>query len=268
MRVVGELLERAARAVPVAVEDRGTGWWFRHTDNDTWWSGSVLAHGESDGLASRIDAAERFYAERGAVTRFQVCAACPDRLDRALAARRYRRQAPISLLTAVAGPPEQAHSPPGMTVRVDSAPSLDWLAVLSATSRPGTDVRHETRLLRRVDRPQSYVTVLVGGEPAGIGRGVADDGWTGVFGMATIPAIRRRGVAGLVLSAIAGWAGVHDAPRLYLQVERANDTARRRYEAAGFGHLTTYHYRTAPAGLPARAARATPTTVISAKPPS
>ena len=78
VRLVGELLDRAARAVPVAVEDRGTGWWFRHTDNDTWWSGAVLAHGAADRLGTRIDAAERFYAERDAVARFQVCAGCPD----------------------------------------------------------------------------------------------------------------------------------------------------------------------------------------------
>jgi len=241
--LVGELLERAARAVPAAVEDRGTGWWFRHTDNGTWWSGAVLAHGEADGLARRIDAAEQFYAEQNAVARFQVCAGCPDALDRALAGRNYRREAPISLLTAVAGTPAEAHATPGMTVRVDASLNPDWLAVLNAMSPPMIDVEHETRLLRRVNRPHSYFTVFAGGEPVGIGRTVADGGWTGVFNMATTPGARRRGVARLVLSAIARWADAHDAPRLYLQVEQSNDAARRLYEATGFSHLATYHYR-------------------------
>jgi N-acetylglutamate synthase len=242
--LVGDMLERAARGTPAAVEDRGTGWWFRHTDNGTWWSGAVLAHGAADGLAQRIDAAERFYAERGAVARFQVCAGCPGALDRSLAERGYRWKAPISLLTTVAGAPtEEAQAPPGMTMRADTAPGPDWLAVLSATSEPGTDVEHEARLLRRVDRPHTYLTVLADGEPVGIGRAVADGGWTGVFNIATTPRARRRGVARLVLSGIVCWADAHDAPRLYLQVEQSNDTARRLYDAAGFTQLATYHYR-------------------------
>ena len=135
------------------------------------------------------------------------------------------------------------HLSPDLTVRVAAAPDLAWLAVLGATSGPGTDLAHETRLLRRIDEPQAYVTVLADGVPAGIGRAVADSGWTGVFTMATAPEMRRRGVARLVLSAIGQWAGAHGAPRMYLQVEQSNDAARRLYEAAGFGQLSAYHYR-------------------------
>lgn len=159
-------------------------------DNATWWSGAVLAHGETDELAWRIDAAERFYAERNAVARFQVCAGCPDALDQALAERRYRWEAPVSLLTRALRTQTEPTPTRGTTVRVDASLSRDWLAVLSATSKPGTDVEYETRLLRRVNRPQSYVTVHVGDEPVGIGRAVADGDWTGVFSMATIPEMR------------------------------------------------------------------------------
>jgi GNAT superfamily N-acetyltransferase len=242
-RLVGELLERAARAVPATVEDRLTGWWFRHTDNSTWWSGAVLAHGAPGEISWRIESAERFYAERNAVARFQVCAGCPDTLDRTLAERGYRLKAPIALLTAAPGRPIEAHTSPETLVRVDTALNPDWLAVLSATSGSGIDVEHETRLLPRVECAQAYVTVLAGGKPVGIGRAVADSGWTGVFNMATIAQMRRRGVARLILSAIARWADTQAAPRLYLQVERSNDAARSLYEAAGFRQLATYHYR-------------------------
>jgi N-acetylglutamate synthase len=115
--------------------------------------------------------------------------------------------------------------------------------VLSATSDPGSDAEHETRLLRRVDRPQTYLTVLADGEPVGIARAVADDGWAGVFNMATAPHARRRGVGRLALSAVARWAVGQDTPRLYLQVEESNAAARRLYEATGFTPLGTYHYR-------------------------
>lgn len=250
MGLVGDLLERAARATPAAVEDRASGWWFRYVDNDTWWASAVLAHGAADGVVARIEAAERFYAERDAAARFQVCADCPGGLDCMLAERGYRKEFPVSLLTAISEPSTHADPAAEMTVRVDPALPPEWLTVLSATNRPGTDVRRETRYFGRVDRLQRYVTVFADGEPVGIGRAVADDGWTGIFNMATTPVVRRRGAASLVLGAIADWADACDAPRLYLQVEQSNVAAQRLYAAAGFTRLTTYHYRVrAPAGL-------------------
>jgi GNAT superfamily N-acetyltransferase len=216
--------------------------WFRHADNATWWSGAVLAHGKADGLAERIGAAERFYAKRNAVTRFQVCADCPVTLDPALAERGYRREAMVSLFTAVAGTLVDAPRTPGTMVRVDTTLSRDWLAVLSATSQPGV-AEDETGLFSQVDPPHAYLTVFAGGEPVGIGRAVAERGWTGVFNMATVPGMRRRGIAHIVLSAIAGWADAHDAPQLFLQVEQSNEAGRRLYQAVGFSRLARYHYR-------------------------
>jgi N-acetylglutamate synthase len=202
------------------------------------------AHGAADRLGERVDAAERFFAERGAIARFQVCADCPAELDRSLARRSYRWETPISLLTAFASASTRVHPPPGTTVCVETSLGTDWLTVLSETSAAHTDVVHETRLLHRIDRPRAYLTVLADGEPVGIGRAVADSGWTGIFNMATAPRVRRRGVARLILSAIARWADVHDAPLLHLQVERLNEAALGLYNSAGYTQLATYHYRT------------------------
>lgn len=243
MGLVGELLERAARATPPVAEDRRSGWWLRHTDNGCWWSGAVLAHGPAGNLGERIDAAEQFYLEHESAATFQVCPDCAAGLDAALDGRGYRWAAPVSLLTRLARPPGVVTLPAGLAVRVDASLSAEWLAVSSGTNEAVTDAEHETRLLHRIDRPAAYVTVLAGGDPVGIGRAVADAGWTGVFSMATTVGARRRGVARLVLSAIAGWADARGAPRLYLQVERSNAAARRLYAIAGFTELATYHYR-------------------------
>jgi ribosomal protein S18 acetylase RimI-like enzyme len=48
-----------------------------------------------------------------------------------------------------------------------------------------------------------------------------------------------------VLAALAGWAGTHEADRMYLQVERDNIPAIRLYERTGFSEICGYHYRTA-----------------------
>ena len=245
VNVAGELLERAARATPAAVEERGSGWWFRHTDGNAWWSGAVLAHDASDDgrLADRVEAAERFYAERGTTARFQICPDCPRDLDRVLADRGYRWDSPVSLQTMDVAGPVEVRPASGLEVRLGSEPDPGWLAVLAATGGPRTVVENETRLLDRMGMPSAYVTAFAGDEPVAIGRAVADDGWTGVFGMATAARARRRGAAILVLTAIARWAGEQRAPRLYLQVERSNAAACRLYAAAGFAEVATYHYR-------------------------
>jgi RimJ/RimL family protein N-acetyltransferase len=161
-----------------------------------------------------------------------------------LAGRGYRWDSPVSLLTTPGTGPVADAAAPGLEVRVGSVPDPGWLAVMAKTTagRPAV-VDREARLLGRVGLPSAYVTVLADKEPVAIGRAVAEDGWTGVFGMVTVPAARRRGAARLVLSAIARWACEHGAPRLYLQVERSNEAARRLYAAAGFTEVATYHYR-------------------------
>jgi GNAT superfamily N-acetyltransferase len=78
-----------------------------------------------------------------------------------------------------------------------------------------------------------------------VGRAVADTGWTGVFGMATLPGVRGRGAARNVLPALADWAGGHAVGRMYLQVERDNMPALRLYERTGFIEVCGYHYRAA-----------------------
>jgi GNAT superfamily N-acetyltransferase len=82
-----------------------------------------------------------------------------------------------------------------------------------------------------------------------VGRAVADTGWAGVFGMATLPQARGRGAARAVLAALAGWAGTHRADRMYLQVERDNMPALRLYGRMGFHAVSGYHYRAATAAV-------------------
>ncbi len=245
MELAGELLDRAARATPAAVETRAGGWWLRHTDGNAWWSGAVLAHGAPDDtdLAERIEVAEHFYAAHDATTRFQVCPGCPPDLDLMLAERGYRWEAPISLQTMDVEAQFEAPPAPGLGLRLGAEPDPGWLAVLATTGGPRTIVGTETPLLDRVALPSAYVTAFAGDEPVAIGRAVTDHGWTGVFGMATVPGARRRGAARLVLSAIARWAHDQDAPQLYLQVERSNTAASRLYAASGFTEVATYHYR-------------------------
>ena len=242
------LQERAARALPAERVVDLDGWWLRHAPGSAWWAGTVLPHGDTapGGLLPRIAAAERFYAGHGTVTRFQITpGACPAELDAVLAERGYRRESVMSLRTApVARIPAPAAAGT-WRVRLDDRPTPAWFAAWHAVHGHGGDSGSEWDLLDRVKRPSAYACALAGDEVAAVGRAVADTGWVGVFGMATLPEARGRGAARAVLTALAGWAGAHRAGHMYLQVEQDNVPALRLYERMGFGALCAYHYRAA-----------------------
>jgi GNAT superfamily N-acetyltransferase len=241
----GELLERAARALPALGEQRRHLWWLRHTDSSMWWSGAVLAHAPSNvvPLEVAIDSAEDFYRKVGAPSRFQVCASCPADLDEALAERGYRLECPMSLQGAASAQTAERSRRPTLSAQVTTNPDDRWFAIWHAVSAAEGPPLPEWHLLRRVQRPSAYVTVFDSDEAIAVGRAVADTGWTGVFGMATCPHARRRGAAMRVLSAISDWAVARQCPRLYLQVEKDNVAARQLYEDASFVEIATYHYR-------------------------
>jgi GNAT superfamily N-acetyltransferase len=244
---VRELQERAARAVPAAVQEHRAGCWLRHTDSaTTWWAGAVLMHGgQHADLVSRVAVAEEFYAAHGAPARFQVCPACPPDLDDALSRRGYRWRGAMSLQVST---PEliRRHLRAPM-LRVDLKEDLDveWFRLLMAAQAPAADPASEWRLLRRVDRPSAYVTAHISGRPVAVGRAVADTGWTGVFAMATLPEARHQGAGSAVLAALADWATSQACGHMYLQATHDSTAALGLYRHAGFEHACTYHYRTA-----------------------
>jgi GNAT superfamily N-acetyltransferase len=247
--LVKGLQERAARALPAEHVEDAEGWWLRHSPGCSWWAGSVLPHGAAGRaeLVRRVVRAERFYAGRGALARFQISPpACPEGLDAFLAERGYRRESPMSL-QVVPTPRVLERVPAGsLRVRVDDRPTRGWFAAWRAVHGHGGDARPEWDLLARVARPGAYAHAVSGGDVVAVGRAVADAGWAGVFGMATLPEARGKGAARAVLAALAGWAVAHRADRMYLQVERGNIPALRLYERAGFAELCAYHYRTMP----------------------
>ncbi len=247
VRVIRELQERAARAVPAAEQENRDGCWLRYTDSTTtWWAGAALMHGGQPvrDLGVRIAVAEDFYAEHGAPARFQVCPACPPDLDGALSRRGYQRADVVSLQVATTEHIAHHRSTPSLRVDLTEQLAAEWFQLAMAAQEQAGDPAPEWRLLLRVDRPSAYATALISGRPVAVGRAVADTGWTGVFGMATRPDARRQGAAGAVLAALADWASSQGSARMYLQVTTDSSAAFQLYRRAGFREACTYHYRT------------------------
>jgi hypothetical protein len=216
------LQERTARALPAERVENVDGWLLRHAPRCAWWVGTVLPHGDAGPreLLRRIVTAEEFYAGHGTAARFQISPpACPNGLDTALAERGYRRHGQVSLRVGSAAQVlDQVEPAGGLRVRLDDRPTRAWFEVWHAVQGRDGDSGAEWDLLGRVRRPSAYAGALIGDDVVAVGRAVADTGWTGVFGMATLPQARGRGAAREVLAALAGWARDQGAGHMYLQV--------------------------------------------------
>src|SRR5512139_756147 len=88
-------------AWPATHREAFDGWWLRHAGGVTKRANSVLAAAEPVDPAGAIEAAERFYAERGLPAVFSLSPRSPpDRLDDLLAARGYALVDPTLIMTA------------------------------------------------------------------------------------------------------------------------------------------------------------------------
>ncbi len=243
--------ELAANAWPAEVNQTLDGWRLRFADGVTSRANSVWpnADGGHVPLAERLDLVEDFYAGHGIPPCYQITpAARPADLDTVLAARGYTTHS-FTLVETAALAEVVAATLPRPDVRIDLADRLsaDWLAVYRAVEDVSEHALAVRRgILRRIGPRVGYALARLDGEAVGVGLGVVERGWLGVFCMGTAPAARRRGVGASVLGALAAWACGEGATQAYLQVVRANAAARALYEGAGFAPLYEYHYRQRP----------------------
>jgi GNAT superfamily N-acetyltransferase len=194
-------------------------------------------------LADRIERVEAWYRERSIAPMFQVSElAWPRELDAALEARGYRREAPVSVQITRADCVPSVHDA-DVRVVVDRSVTPGWFDISAHQGRFAAAAETYRGLLERIGARGHYAFAEVGGRPAGVGLGVVDDGWMGVFSMLTLPPARRRGVGRAILAALSRRARESGAERMYLLVERANRAASALYRRASFDEVYGYHYR-------------------------
>ncbi len=238
--------ELAANAWPAPVTQVVGGWRLRFAWGVTRRANSVLANDHHGGprLAERMELVEAFYARRGLPARYQISPASrPGGLDAALADRGYLRRLRVLVLCAPLASVLERLPPPGDRVALAGEPDADWLETLRALLGYYGDGSAVRRTLRGVGPPSAYAAIRRHGRPLAIGRAVAERGFAGVYGMATLPEARGQGLGTAVLATLAEWAADHGATRLYLQVDHDNAGAVRLYRHAGFEAVYAYHYR-------------------------
>ncbi len=246
-----------------APESRWLGrWLLRAAGGWTGRANSVLPLGPPGlPLDEALAQVTAWYAGHGLPPRLALPEPVREPLGRALTARGWVGYNPSQVLTAAVSTVLAAVGDPGTAVGgagtsvggpgtapdviLATTPSQEWLASYHYRGAELPPVA--IAVLTGADRPV-FATVRDGGAVVAIARAVLDAGWAGVTAVEVPPAHRRRGLALVVMRALAGWARAAGADRMWLQVADDNAAAHALYQRLGFHPHHRYRYLLGPAG--------------------
>jgi GNAT superfamily N-acetyltransferase len=97
-------------------------------------------------------------------------------------------------------------------------------------------------IVERIGPRAGFALARIDGQPVGVGLGVVERGWIGIFCMETLPNYRRQGAATVILRALAKWGCSFGADQMYLQVMLNNPVAQAAYAKAGFTAQYEYYH--------------------------
>ena len=169
----------------------------------------------------------------------------PADLDAYLAARGMERidDTRVMVVSLLEGDPVSAQARFRETDATDFA---EWIGAQRG-STPAERAAHADRLRGSPVRHRALLmiddegTVLAGGQAA------LEDDLVGLYDVFTIAQARGRGLARDLCTHLLDWAIGEGARTAYLQVDAANEVARRVYRRLGFEDAYAYHYRSPPA---------------------
>ncbi len=147
----------------------------------------------------------------------------------------------IASLDAFTG--DDGASAVGSIEAVDAATFADWVGIARG-STPAERSAHADRLGRPAVPRHGVLARDARGEVAAAGQVVIEGRVAGLYDVITAEAGRGRGHAERVCRHLLAFAARRGAAVGYLQVDAANEVARRLYRRLGFADGYSYHYRT------------------------
>ncbi len=196
-----------------------------------------------------LDDIEQFYAERGCPVQIELCPlAAPDLAPR-LTKRGYVLQAfENELARQVPGEPVKA--PVGADISVEAgAGERPWLQIVSegfatpdravaGSPVPGDAVSAIGEVMRQFFHPEIVRYVAhVNGESGAAGLSFVRNGVLGIFGTATLPAFRRRGLQAAIVARAMN--DNRDRADLVIATTEPGSISQRTFERLGFRVIYT-----------------------------
>jgi ribosomal protein S18 acetylase RimI-like enzyme len=245
---IQQLEELAVNAWPAAINQTIDGWRLRFHWGVTRRANSVWPNqaGGQLTVTEKLALAEDFYARQGQPACFHICpAAQPDNLDDLLAQRGYTTSGHTYLqITTLSNLLSSIGYASVYPITLTPAFNSAWYAAYcQAEQVEPAAAPWRQKILQHIGPATAFALAFIKGEPAGVGLGVLERGWLGLFNLTTLPEFRRQGVAGALLYALARWGQSMQAERVYLQVMTDNQSALKLYARLGFETLYAYHYR-------------------------
>ena len=235
----------AAQSWPAREEENINGWILRAHDGITARANSVLPYTNQPDikLLALIETAIKFYEARGFPPMFKMTDACrPDGLDLKLdelgfevEMRTHLQIAPINRLTSLM---------PIINVQIEETIPSGWFkAYTEASGFSDSAMSARRSIIGDIKLKKAFASVVIDERIAGIGLGVVNNDWLGLFSVVTYPHHRRKGIAHSINQELGLWAKQLEAKNVYLQVEIDNHPSIEMYEKMGFKTLYNYWYR-------------------------
>ncbi|MEU6663306.1 GNAT family N-acetyltransferase [Streptomyces sp. NPDC046821] len=240
-----ELARVSARAWQPLESERLGDWELRAAEGFTRRANSVLPLGDPGlPLDEALTRVRNWYAERELPAYIQTATGAERTqgpLCAELEARGWVREVSAELWVGGLAPIADEVDP-GDRVVLSREPDEAWLG---RYQRKGAS---ETALRVLTAGPSVWFATVpgAGDVPDAIGRCVVDGRWAGFAAVEVDPALRRQGLATLVMTALSRRALDEGASASWLQVENDNAGARALYERLGFAPHHAYHHYRAP----------------------
>jgi len=229
---------------PAREIERYKGWIIHWNDGVTWRANSVLPIGSIDELQleDAIEHVISFYEEKKTPPAFKLTkASMPEDLDETLSDMGFEKRMVTYFQTIHID--ELSCVLPRVPVDIIKVndDSISTLMFESGLDETAINVRKE--IINRIEGEKGIARVMIDGRLAGVGLGVVQESWLGLFSIRTLPEYQRRGVAWSINCALGMWGEDLGAKNAFLQVEAKNMPALALYESMGFGTMYTYWYR-------------------------
>ena len=234
-----------AECWPAREEKTIKGWLLRAHDGITARANAVYPYtNQSDiELSALIEEAIKFFEQRGHPPIFKMTDVCrPEGLDLKLDGlgfgvemRTHLKIAPLDNLTSIT---------PTIDVKIDEIAPSGWFETYAdASGYSDRTISARRSIIEDIKLRKTYASVLIDGKIVGLGLGVVNNGWLGLFSIVISSQYRRRGIGTSINQALGSWAKQLGAENAFLQVEFENHPSIVMYEKMGFKTLYDYWYR-------------------------